>query len=112
MSWEGYYQCLCEQGHYFIGQEGEACPHCKSPAVFTNSVDDTNCDSVGEIPLEALQPFKIADAITETCAHCGHVKQLEPARFRVPDEVERKNLRHWRPGYGGTPLVKLEDEVA
>jgi hypothetical protein len=117
MSWEGYYQCICKKGHYFVAapnygfDDDEACAHCESPAVFTNVVDETNCDSVGEIPLEELAKFKIADAVTETCPHCANVKLIEPEHFRVPNEEERKHMRYWRPGYGGTPLMKLEEEL-
>lgn len=111
MSWEGYLQCLCAKGHYFIADPYtvETCPHCASPAAFNNVVDDTNCDSVGEIPLEELDKFKIAEATTTICTQCTHVHMVEPARFRVPTEAEHRRIRHWRPGYGGTPLVKLDD---
>lgn len=116
MSWEGYYQHICQSGHYFVGApnyggfgEEETCPYCKSLAAFTNIVDETNCEAVGEIPMEELQKLKIADAVTETCSRCGHIKVIEPARYRVPSEDERKHMRRWRPGYGGAPLVKLED---
>lgn len=108
MSWEGYEQCLCTNGHYFISgpHNPHNCPDCECFAVFINTVDDTNCDSFGEIPLEALQ--QVAAAVTETCSHCGHVKLIASPRYRVPTADEQKHLRHWRPGYGDTPLVKLE----
>jgi len=116
MSWEGYYQCICAKGHYFCSpddyglydNEAALCT-CGSEAVFSNQVDETNCESVGEIPHEMIRSLQVAEAVLETCPHCGHTKELEPAHYRVPTEEELKHMRHWRPGYGGTSLVPIEE---
>lgn len=47
MSWEGYYQHLCEKGHYWekaavYQDEDEECSICKSKVVWTNTVNTTN----------------------------------------------------------------------
>ena len=62
MSFEGYYQCLCSKGHEFdapYDYGGDAnvfedfrC-YCGRLAVLINLVDDTNCDSCGELKFES-----------------------------------------------------------
>ena len=57
MSFEGYYQCICENGHYFeidVNEERDKCVDCFSPIVFKNIVDETNSESLNcfNIPLD------------------------------------------------------------
>lgn len=107
MSYEGYCQCLCANGHYFVddgrGDVESTCPECKSTVAWSNGVDDTNCDSYGEIDMEMLIAQR---AGTATC-NLGHVHETSPAIYRIPTPRRTKELRCYRPGYGGTPLVPL-----
>lgn len=77
MSYEGYEQYLCAQGHYWIRDvyySGDiACPHCKGDAVWYNAVDETNgsFSDTGEridgyLDLQILTPPQ-----PHTC-DCGH----------------------------------------
>lgn len=55
MSYEGYEQHLCTNGHRFDAGEhwdGEPriCDDCGAGSAFCNDVDETNCDGVGVIP--------------------------------------------------------------
>ena len=96
MSYEGYEQCLCENGHYFIKDawdEERPCPYCQSPIVWENSVDETNCDSVGFIQHEDLNKFIIAPRVMEKCECCGQVKPSAPAIYRIPTKEETEAIR-------------------
>lgn len=84
MSYEGYEQYLCSDGHYWTedcwsssmySDRKPSCPHCKKPAVFGNAVDQTNGPDVGRVILKEIAPAKIC-----TCK-CGYAHASEPARF-------------------------------
>lgn len=103
MSYEGYEQCICENGHYFeqdatpyVGAlEGETtCPTCRKEAVWFNCVDQTNGGSQGIIPFETLNAkFLLTSAVIETCPHCQHSKQISPDIYRIPTRKETDPLR-------------------
>lgn len=101
MSYEGYVQYLCRNGHYFhLGYDyGEGpeptCPHCKAPVAMENSVDTTNCDDYGIITPEVLESLVVTKAKVEVCPTCKHEKQIEPEVHRIPTEEERKKLRSY-----------------
>lgn len=109
MSYEGYTQNLCQHGHYFEEPENygsgepELCDICKGPPVWTNPVDDTNCDSYGEIQ---MSEFLLKPAVLKEC-DLKHLHEVEPSIYRIPTARETKAARCYRPGYGGTPLVKI-----
>lgn len=51
MSYEGYVEHLCKNGHYWtidVYQDYHSCPHCTEESVWKHSVDCTN----GEVELE------------------------------------------------------------
>lgn len=96
MSFEGWVQCICPNGHYFTNDAyiSTPCPDCGKRYAWCNVVDDTNCDSVGEIPMDVLSlHFSVG-----------------PDLFRVPTQEETNPLQHYRP-YDGEKddqgLVKL-----
>jgi len=85
MSFEGYYQVLCEFGHAndadaYWGYE-KTCNHkgCSGKIVWVNLVDETNYDTVGEVELEVEH-----EAIYETCDRCGYKKLIENTRYKIP----------------------------
>jgi hypothetical protein len=66
MSYEGYRQCICENGHVsnrdevYTGPweeppEEPTCPICNSEIKWSNSVDITNDDDVGFIPTSLIK---------------------------------------------------------
>lgn len=85
MSFEGYWQIICANGHSdiepydYAGDSPEWICHCGAKEVWRNRVDDTNCDNQGFIELEQLTPPKI-----ETCPTCGHQEVVEKAIYKVP----------------------------
>jgi len=95
MSYEGYEQCICEDGHYFCADVwgGEEKCHCGKKAVWYNSVDETNCDGYGFIDMEQ---FIETAAETKTCECCGHVRVVKEVTYRVPSKEETKKARMLR----------------
>jgi hypothetical protein len=98
MSWLGYEQNICENGHYttddsYCGSDG-VCPICQAKIAWFNVVDCTNPPGPqGEIPMEALQQFIIKEEVIETCPTCQHSKELSPTIYRVPSREETDPLR-------------------
>lgn len=99
MSYEGYVQVICEEGHLSkisIFDDGKRCPHCGKLFVWNNHVDDTNCDDIGYIPTEVLEEhFTLKPEVVCTCAGCGNQHLLTPRVFRVPTKEETKKWRHY-----------------
>lgn len=63
MSYEGYEQHICANGHlfynydiYYFERPTIVC-HCGADSVWQNSVDDTNCDANGYIPEELFRHY-------------------------------------------------------
>jgi hypothetical protein len=106
MSWEGFAQVICQNGHYCrVDADCDECPICHAELAWINIVDDTNCESAGEIPQDLLDKhFLVTPAKIEIC-NLGHPHIIEHAIYRIPTKEESDPLQHWRPGYGGTPLV-------
>ncbi len=93
MSYEGYEQCICENGHYFTqpGQyafsEGLSKCQCGSEVAWSNSVDETNCDSYGIVLMSDLNKLIISAEKTEVC-NLGHTHITHKAIYRLPKEKE------------------------
>lgn len=81
MSWEGYFQCICEQGHRFDrwSEDDQLCEICGSPSCWVNPVDETNGDAEGFIFEEDLRVFIQTDAPVPT--------------YFIPSEQETKDRR-------------------
>lgn len=73
MSYEGYSQLICKNGHYwsldcYSVMDINLCPKCNMPSVWENSVDETNCESVGYFPVKPIRQDK--------CEHCGSILEI------------------------------------
>lgn len=117
MSYEGYEQFLCEDGHlytldaFWFWNESEdgTCPipGCGKKPVWNNSVDQTNGCSAKEEPYTygAIKPDHsncicgmivpsrlevLEDVKTETCPTCKHVKVLAVERYKIPEGLGRR----------------------
>jgi hypothetical protein len=108
MSYEGYEQCICKNGHYFEldvmyfwhEPENAVCDECEAPAAWRNSVDTTNYEEVGEIPLELLQKHFL-------------ISPEEPGKeavYRIPTQEETNPLRHRRDN--GKLVTIPENDIA
>lgn len=105
MGYEGYVECLCSMGHfwtipepyYFYPPEEEEviCPYCEQKAIITNSVDDTNCDSVGKLDL-SKHLLKKGHTTREKMIIDGVISIVTttvPDIYRIPSLEEVKQLR-------------------
>ena len=103
MSFEGFYQYICKNGHAFeldvfvTSQCCTRCPICKEVPIWQNLVDQTNCcvgkkcckDSeekktcegrgIGYIKLE-----KESDDKYEECKHCCNIKCIKHETYKIP----------------------------
>ena len=125
MSYEGYYQLLCANGHEFsadaldFGHDGK-CPHCKADSVWWNGVDQTNDDGDKDIvELTEIEPAKMCQ-----CNECDNMHMVAPARYALPPEgkghrgkfsndfFESTLLPTMRPTERNTPMIKLVMVIA
>lgn len=109
MSYEGYVQLLCPNGHnwnidcyqfdtgyYPVDSPVELppchfCPVCKQKYAWSNSVDQTNCDEHGYIELEIDVP-----AVICKCEKCGIEHVVEPIRYKIPPpDAREKAIDQW-----------------
>lgn len=107
MSWEGYEQVLCENGHLsihdpynYMFMEREywdqwECRVCGGKKAWSNLVDQTNgsheINELGEevrvdgfVELEVATPAKV-----EKCHCCGHEKVAEEEIYKIPQREKR-----------------------
>ena len=99
MSWEGFSQNICKNGHFFNGDarfnmEPIVCDICNSNIAFQNIVDDTNGDQIGVITEEMLFKLLVSPAKREIC-NLGHEHIVKPAIFRIPSKEEVNSLRSY-----------------
>ena len=98
MSYEGFEQHICENGHLFeIGcsfsmeDEEVFCPHCQKESVWYNMVDDTNCDRMGVITPEEFNKLLISPEKFETCS-LNHRHLISAATYKIP---QKNDLKHF-----------------
>ena len=83
MSFEGYYQVLCYNGHHFTAdlhthELNVKCPFCLCSIVWDNLVDTTNGENDGAVVLECT-------AIElSTCPRCNGKGQLNVPTYKIP----------------------------
>lgn len=113
MSYEGRFQILCKNGHYFIendhngySNQTETCPECGEPIKWMNSVDDTNCEAYGYIDMEQ---FLAEPAVIETC-NLGHKHITKRAKYRIPSDQEMAqfNTRSWARNQRKNKILKWD----
>lgn len=110
MSFEGFTQILCKNGHldevdvYGSIPENWQCPFCGAELAWHNTVNQTNCccyigdfkrncpdypacDGFGinYVKLEMLQP-----EVYETCDKCGHSKCTQEKTYKIPEDKGHK----------------------
>lgn len=94
MSYEGYDQYICENGHYWIEDcysagdpAGRRCKVCSSKVAWRNGVDQTNGSwdddgnrIDGHVELEVDIP-----ALECTCPTCGHTHTTTVETYKIPE---------------------------
>lgn len=84
MSYEGYYQFLCPEGHYWTSDcysEDKIC-HCGKEAIWENSVDITNGSFEGEIRIDGYIALK--QIYEKKCDKCGSILEM---KYEIPKEA-------------------------
>ena len=99
MSWEGYQQNICKNGHLFCG-EGEylECPYCGNSIVWWNLVDETNgafevdeCGNQTGVRIDGyVQPEVNTSEETCVCSTCCHQHISKQATYKIPEDVGHK----------------------
>lgn len=99
MSYEGFEQHFCENGHLYVtddsfGEKAPDCTYCGAKSSIVNRVDDTNCDEYGFIPFSLLKSLIIKNEVACRCP-CGHSHEIR-AIYRIPSQKEIESLRCYR----------------
>lgn len=102
MSFEGYYQLLCKNGHYhetdiwaLYDETKWKCPICKDKLAWWHTVDLTNGsyeedESGNQIRIDGYINLEIdIPAKSEECPHCKQIRIIEPERYKIPNEGHR-----------------------
>lgn len=95
MSYEGYEEHICKNGHRFIlndiynisEDEKIICPHCEEISAFFNGVDCTNEPNQGAISEEGWKTLLLEEEISEIC-NLGHKHITKQAVYRIPSNHE------------------------
>ena len=101
MSYEGYVQVLCANGHYhsfdenYDSDETVECPDCGANIVWRNRVDDTNGESYGKVPMGVLEVLREVREVTKEVIDGRHVQttRVVAGVYRIPTPEETKKLR-------------------
>ena len=111
MSYEGYAQQICENGHLYerdVYDSEESCPHCQGKSVFYNGVDETNCEQYGIIPPDQWEKLRLTEEKTETC-NLGHVHVIARPTYRVPTDLLERHEAQVSPTRG--VVTFLQDRI-
>jgi hypothetical protein len=87
MSFEGYYQLLCEKGHYnekdaYDFSQEESCPVCGGDLIWKNLVDETNGSHDDEG--DRIDGYVELDVLSEkTCECCGGILEIT---YKIPNQ--------------------------
>ena len=104
MSYEGYEQHICKNGHRFDtgcsfwSETAPKCDICKAESAFSNAVDTTNCDEYGCIV--DWSSLLLTAEVVETC-NLEHMHVTKHETYRIPSEEEHTNLRTYHDGPEG-----------
>ena len=100
MSFEGYYQILCKNGHLYIqdvyeyeqDDEPWKCPDCGEGKAWIHTVDQTN----GSDPQTGEgMPFKLkvkTPQQVKVCTKCSAATVLRSTTYEIPEEEEANAL--------------------
>lgn len=105
MSYEGYEQILCEDGHLYTFDcynhrpYAATCP-CGKPFIWWNSVDCTNEPDEGYVALVEKTPAEYC-----VCACCNHRHQVKPETYYIPTDQGHQGSPGDDPEYGDNMLT-------
>ena len=99
MSYEGFTQALCVNGHYqecdCHDDPADPCPECGAAIVWRNEVDVTNgsWDDDGNRIDGYVEMRQVEKPNVCVCEACGHSHIIEPAKYIIPREHPRRMNR-------------------
>lgn len=110
MSYEGYSQFICKNGHYSHQDEKyDSAPDpctCGAEYIWENQVDETNCDAHGVIPMDVINSFILTNEVTEVC-NLGHKHVTAEAIYKIPSPEQTEAMRHYLDGGKFIPLNRI-----
>ena len=100
MSYEGYSQLLCKNGHYwtkdceemaYLELSKHKCPKCKQPAIWENMVNVTNgsFDDDGT-RIDDYIELKVKIERSGVCSACGE-KHICETKYFIPKNEKKKS---------------------
>lgn len=96
MSFSGYYQRICNAGHYSVcdafDEDVEPQCDCGAKIGWSNLVDQTNGYEGGDIPIKILEQHFLIKAPEIKKCDMGHEHVVLPAIYRVPTKKETDQL--------------------
>jgi hypothetical protein len=102
MSYEGYNQHICRNGHRFDEPEqyGEGdipkCPECDAVTVWENGVDQTNCEDHGKISNDDFYKLLKTPATYRVCPTCHTSEIVTPDIYEIPtNEWRKRHQQYW-----------------
>ena len=101
MSFEGFYQCFCKNGHLVeidaYDYDSGPCHVCGAEFEVKILVDDTNGERSGVISKKALKSLVISPEVKQLC-NLGHWHVVNQAVYRIPSPEELQSLRSFGDG--------------
>lgn len=102
MSYEGFEQHICANGHHFNtgptysfdDDDKPICLICNAKSIFCNCVDDTNCENLGVILEKDWKKLLLTPEESKIC-NLGHLHVVKEATYRVPSKEELEKLRSY-----------------
>ena len=92
MSFQGYYQLMCDNGHIYaenasLWDDFRTCPHCNAACVWSNLVDQTNDDGADDVVDfgRPIAPARVCDPAPNCPCGKSHAVILEPERYAIPN---------------------------
>lgn len=100
MSYEGYSQFLCKEGHYWTEDshltmyselEENKCPICNESAIYENMVDVTNgsFDDAGN-RIDNYKELKLVEKHSSVCSHCNKEHRCDCSIYKIPEDDEEE----------------------
>ena len=96
MSFEGYYQILCEDGHYddvdcyTCEPEDWKCPECKKKVAWWNLVDVTNGSWEDDKRIDGHVELEVKSEHHCECSKCGNKHLSRPSEYKIPEKLGHK----------------------
>ena len=91
MSYEGYVEKLCKNGHVdsfdAYDEPDDKCSTCDAPWAWTHRVDLTNGSDPND-PSTIMAPLEVdQESVWEECHCCGNKKLISERTYKIPTNI-------------------------